>query len=340
MPRPRARLLAGAPLIDAGLIEIEESDRPFLTRDLRVPDSVTMFLLGDDRPDELLLPLLGDSGPAAGGDPVALARALRAGSRLAYLREARDGSAAGLGRRRVRRGLGSCGGARPAAGWRPTPMSPRAATCAGREARLRGAGLVAGPLDVLVARGPAAVRAFAELGWPTVLYGTCSWNPSHSRGVPVLVDVGLATPDERAAWWRASLEHANANGLDAAAETAQFRLSPQQIARAALAAQQQAALRGEPVTASDLRAGARAQNASELERCARRVAPVVDFEDLVLPGEQVARPARARRTRASPRARARRVGPRQPLVEGPGHHRAVRRRLGHGEDDVGRGRRG
>ena len=42
------------------------------------------------------------------------------------------------------------------------------------------------------------------------------------------------------------------------------------------------------MTPTDLRAGARAQNASELERCARRVSPVVDFDDLVLPGEQVA----------------------------------------------------
>ena len=83
----RARLQAGAPLIDSGLVEVEETERPFLTRGLRVPDRVTMYLLGDDRPDELLQPLLGESGPAAGGDPAALAGALRAGSRLAYLRE-------------------------------------------------------------------------------------------------------------------------------------------------------------------------------------------------------------------------------------------------------------
>jgi SpoVK/Ycf46/Vps4 family AAA+-type ATPase len=104
----------------------------------------------------------------------------------------------------------------------------------------------------------------------------------------VLVDVSLASPEERAGWWRASLAGGATEGLDAAAETTQFRLGPLQIARAALAAQQQAALRGGPVTPTDLRAGARAQNASELERCARRVSPVVDFDDLVLPGEQVA----------------------------------------------------
>jgi hypothetical protein len=147
---------------------------------------------------------------------------------------------------------------------------------------------VAGPLDLLVARGAAAVRAFAELGWPTVLHGTCSWNPAHSRNVPVLMDVELATHDERAAWWRTSLEDGELAGVDVAAETAQFHLAPKQIARAAFSARQQAALRGEPVTPDDLRAGARAQNAAELERCARRISPVVGFDDLVLPGEQVA----------------------------------------------------
>jgi hypothetical protein len=283
----RARLQAGAPLVDAGLVEIEETERPFLTRGLRVPDRVTMYLLGDDRPDELLLPLLGESGPAAGADPTSLARALRAGAQLAYLREARDGSAAGV----AVAALAELSAPAVILDLRRLAADADVAAiarCAGREARLRGAGLVAGPLDVLVGRGAPAVRVFGELGWPTVLYGTCSWNPAHARGVPVLAEVGLASPEERAGWWRASLANAAGDGLDAAAETTQFRLGPLQISRAALAAQQQAALHGEPVTPADLRAGARAQNASELERCARRVSPVVGFDDLVLPGEQVA----------------------------------------------------
>jgi Winged helix domain, variant/ATPase family associated with various cellular activities (AAA) len=284
---PRARLLAGAPLIDAGLLEIEEGERPFLTRGLRAPDRVTMYLLGDDRPDALLQPVLGEAGPAAGGDPAALARALGQGSRLAYLREAREGSAAGLAVAALAE-LSAPSVVLDLRRVAPDADLAALASCAGREARLRGAGLVAGPLDVLVARGAPAVRAFAELGWPTVLHGTCSWNPTHSRSVPVLMDVGLATHDERAAWWRASLEDGEAAGADVTAETAQFHLAPKQIARAALSARQQAALRGEPVTPDDLRAGARAQNAAELERCARRISPVVGFDDLILPGEQVA----------------------------------------------------
>ena len=194
----RARLQAGAPLVDSGLVEVEETERPFLTRGLRVPDRVTMYLLGDDRPDELLLPLLGESGPAAGGDPAALAGALRAGSRLALpARGARR-----LGHRP--RGRGARRASAPAVVLDLRRLSPDAdvaaiASCAGREARLRGAAR-RGPARRARRRGAPAVRSFAELGWPTVLYGTCSWNPAHSRGVPVLVDVGLASPEERAGW--------------------------------------------------------------------------------------------------------------------------------------------
>jgi hypothetical protein len=282
----RARLLPGGPLIDAGLVELDETDRPFLTRGLRVPDRVTMFLLGDDRPDERLLPLIGEAGPASGGDPAALARALGTGSRLAYLREPRDGSAAGL----AVAALAALGAPALVLDLRriaPAEDVEELARVAGREARLRGAGLVAGPTDAIASR-PGGVRAFAELGWPTVLHGTGAWDPANSRGVPVLVDVALALPEERAAWWRASLDGEAGDGLDPAAETTQFRLAPQQIARAALAARQQAALRGGPVDGDDLRAGARAQNASGLERSARRVSPAVTFDDLVLSGEELA----------------------------------------------------
>jgi ATPase family associated with various cellular activities (AAA) len=283
----RARLTAGAPLVDRGLVEIEESERPFLTRGLRVPDRVTMYLLGDDRPDELLLPVLGESGLSSGADPEALARALRAGSRLAYLTEARDGTAVGLAVEALVR-LPAPAVVLDLRRISPETDLPALARCAGREARLRGAGVVAGPIDVLVARGAPAVRAFAELDWPTVLYGSASWNPAHARGVPVLLDVGLASPEERAAWWQASLDGTAESGLDVSAATMQFRLGPLEISRAARGAQQLASLRGELVTPADLRAGARAQNASELERCARRVSPMVDFADLVLPVEQIA----------------------------------------------------
>ena len=54
----RARLAAGAPLVDNSLVLIEDTDRPFLTRGIRVPDRVTAHLLGDDNPDPALTGVL------------------------------------------------------------------------------------------------------------------------------------------------------------------------------------------------------------------------------------------------------------------------------------------
>ena len=39
-----------APLIALGLVQLEEQERPFLTRSLRAPDRVVSALLGDERP--------------------------------------------------------------------------------------------------------------------------------------------------------------------------------------------------------------------------------------------------------------------------------------------------
>jgi hypothetical protein len=69
-----------------------------------------------------------------------------------------------------------------------------------------------------------------------------------------------------------------------AAATSAFRLRPEQVARAAGSAQIQATLAADGrITASHLGAGARAENGSALDRLARRVEPVVGWDDLVLP---------------------------------------------------------
>src|SRR3984893_2473834 len=50
----RSRLAPGAPLVDEYLVLVEESERPVLTRSLRVPDRVTAHLLGSDIPDAVV----------------------------------------------------------------------------------------------------------------------------------------------------------------------------------------------------------------------------------------------------------------------------------------------
>src|SRR5664280_2385921 len=57
----RARLGAAGPLVFGRLLEVQDAERPFLTRSLRVPDRVTAYLLGDAAPDSRLLPVLARS---------------------------------------------------------------------------------------------------------------------------------------------------------------------------------------------------------------------------------------------------------------------------------------
>ncbi|HUP86643.1 MAG TPA: ATP-binding protein [Acidimicrobiales bacterium] len=288
----RQRLTPSGPLVASGLVTIDDSDRPFLTRSLSVPDRVTAHLLGDDSDDHDLLHVLTPASPDAAPDPSAVARALGSGARLLYLREkpgssGRSLAAAALelaGRPIVAVDLGRLG---------PTEDPAVVARTAMRDARLRGAGLVAGPVEALAERGIGAVRAFADpaaapagadaqLLAPVLLIGRRSWEPSWSHDVPVLMDVDPPTTSDRAALWLRTL-NGSSGGLDASEVTRHFRLTPEQVTRAAEAARLQATAAGTTLGLDHLRSGARAQNAAGLENLAKRVVPRVGWEDLVLP---------------------------------------------------------
>lgn len=288
----RQRLTPSGPLVASGLVTIDDTDRPFLTRSLSVPDRVTAHLLGDDSDDHDLLHVLTPARSDAAPDPSAVARALGAGARLVYLRE-KPGSSGrslaaaaleALGRPAVALDLGRLG---------PNEDPVAVARIAMRDARLRGGGLVAGPIEALAERGLGAVRAFADPaaapagadGWlaaPVLLIGRRSWEPSWSHDVPVLVDVDPPTTADRAELWLRTL-NGSSGGIDASEVTRHFRLTPEQVTRAAEAARLQAAAAGTSLGLDHLRSGARAQNAAGLENLAKRVVPKVGWEDLVLP---------------------------------------------------------
>ena len=276
-------LAAGAPLVEGRLVVVEEQERPFLTRGLRVPDRVTAFLLGDDAPDAAIRDLLCacEPGPARGSH---LGAVLAAGDApLAYVRERPGTAAAPLAAAALlAAGLGVL--ALDLRRLRADEDVAALAAVVAREARLAGAGVLAGPLDALGARDPAAIRVFAELPATTVLFGPGNWDPAWSRQVPYRGEAEAPGPDERERLWAAELD-GQAAGLDAAAVTRPFRLTGEQVRRAALAATLQARAAGRPVEPDDLRSGARAQNAAGLERLARRIEPAVGFDDLVLPAE-------------------------------------------------------
>jgi hypothetical protein len=268
--------------MSAGLVLVEEPDRPFLSRSLRVPDRVAAHLLGDDRPDPAVAPLIRPSVILpVDGLPAALSSVLADGVRLIYLRERPGVSASAV----AAAALGAAGlGALivDLDHLNPAEELASVARTVGREALLTASAVVAGPVEAILDRAPGSVRAFAGLPAPVLLHGRAAWEPSWSRVVPLVVHDLTGSSAERLDSWQTSLGVDAPARLDEADVTTQFLLSAEQVDRAVTAARLQARLGGEAVNVDHLRAGARAQNGAGLERLARRIQPEVDWDDLVL----------------------------------------------------------
>ncbi|WP_436738190.1 ATP-binding protein [Streptomyces sp. BBFR102] len=300
----RARFHPAARLLAHGLIEVDEPERPFLSRSLRVPDRVVAHLLGDDTPDPALdgtvrpLPCppgegAADTGAAYGADPLVrrLAEYLAERPLTVYLREHRDGD--GLAFAAV--ALGTAGipalhlspGERPA-GQRSQEHAPVERPQGERlpyrellrEARLTGRAVVVSPLPE---RPDELIRGLAADDVPVLLVDPRPYDPQWcERGRDPIV---LDAPRQRAGdlgVWRAALGPVEPE-FDLAPVVAAYRLGPGGIERAARSARERAAFDGAELSAGHLRLAARQQSASGLERHARRIRPDVGWTDLVLP---------------------------------------------------------
>ncbi len=276
----RARIAANAPLLDLGLVEVEDPERPLLGRALRVPDRVAAHLLGGESLDPDLSGVVGDARPHDGPPAGRLAHAVGSGLTLVHIREQSRGTGASValaalaraGRRGVELDL-----TRVVA--EPDPAA--LIRIAVREALLCHAGVVAGPVEALAATTPAALRRLVAAPVPVFAYGTSSWDPAWSDAVPLLAESTVPSAEQRAAIWREQLAD-DLGHLDPEA-TAHFVLGPTQVARAVQAARSAAVFAGSPAGPDELRSGARAQNAAGLERLARRIEPEITWSDLVLP---------------------------------------------------------
>src|SRR4051794_12781544 len=273
--------LQHGPLVRGALVMVDEPERPFPGRPLRVPDRVVRHLLGDDEPEPVLAAVLSTVPDVPWGDPEPLAGALGAGVTLAYLREPATGSGRVLAAEALRMvGLGAVlvDLTRLAA----MPDAESIARLAAREARLSRAGLVAGPVAAVRER-PSLLSMLLSDPLPLLLVGEKAWDPAWTAAPPLLVDVPLSTHAERQQLWQFALAGTNAR-RDSVQATEQFLLRPESVARAAASAQVQARLAADGViTGEHLRAGARAENGAALEVLARRVDPEVGWNDLVLP---------------------------------------------------------
>ncbi|MGW0756870.1 AAA family ATPase [Streptomyces sp. NPDC002814] len=215
----RFRLAPGAPLIEGGLVEVTEPERPPLSRVLVVPDRVTAHLLGSAQPDARLAGVLAE----AREDPTAeeaevhrTAAAAMTGVGLVHLRS-RGGDAEGL-----------AAAALHAAGLRPLALDavalarrpadvPELARATAREARLTGAGVVLGPLESLPAEPAERARTLWTLcaalrGIPLFTHGTGGWSPEWASDTPVTLTVPPPSPERQAVRWRHALERAAGNG--------------------------------------------------------------------------------------------------------------------------------
>jgi len=286
----RSRLAPGAPLVDEYLILIEEPERPLLTRSLRVPDRVTAHLLGSDAPDPVVSALSYTCEQAITEQTAPLVRWMKSidsPSRLAYIRERAGASGAALaasafhqvGRRTLALDLERL---------RAEDDLSMVAALTAREVGLTGGAVVAGPVEVLISKGLPGVRAFSEMAAMVVLVGARSWDPAWARDVPFVCEAPIPDAAQRADLWRRNLDGDTPAGLDLAGTMAQFRLTAEQVHRAALAARMEAHALDARLDEDTLKSGARAQNAAGLERLARRIQPAVGFADLVLPPDAMA----------------------------------------------------
>ncbi|MEV0736825.1 ATP-binding protein [Streptomyces sp. NPDC050549] len=280
----RARFHPTAPLSALGLLTVEEPERPFLSRSLRVPDRIVAHLLGDDTPDAALAghlhPLIAPRVPYDGQDPGGddefthfvgrLAALLADGPPLAvYLRERHEGDglvcvSAALDAARV-----------PALRFSgPVERVPELL----REARLGGRTVV---VSGLPDQPGALVKALTAVTDVSVVFaGARPYDPQWCESDPLI----LEAPRQRAAALRAwTAAVGEDDGFDVRATVAPYHLGADRIARAARAARGLAAFDGTPLTAAHLRLAARQQSASGLEQHARRIRPAVDWRDLVLP---------------------------------------------------------
>ncbi len=279
----RARLFADAPLQGGGLLVLEDTDRPFLSRGLRVPDRVSAHLLGEGedaaRGDPALADVLMPEPPAVESTLVAaLGRTILA-HQLAYLQELAGGAGRSIAVQSLR-----AGGAVPLCVDLPRLLVDRQAAtlvdAVRREARLVGGGIVAELPSTLEAAQVDLVRRLTAHPVVTILVGTQTWDPALSYADPVLAEVQPLPTDDRVAVWQAHLDPSLAEL--AAETTTAFRLPPEGVARAAAVATKLADLDDTAVRADHIRQAARAQNAAGLERLARRTPPDVTWQDLVV----------------------------------------------------------
>lgn len=287
-PKARQYLMEESPLLRSGLITVENRELPFLHRDLRVETDVVDFLLGGAS-QQGSLPLTSEEvvsliiAAAPSDDAERVAAILGHGTGLVYLVD-RPGS--------VAKALGAAAIAHLELPILSVELDLLAdevelvdiAKRSLRTARMRGAGLLIGPVDRLVSRETGVVRLLADADQPVVLVGNIGWDPRWSPKLPQLIQAPILDQLGRRHLLQGLAKSEGSdfylNGQQEMLE--QFTLRPEELVRSVTYGRSQAAALGRSMLASDLIDGARLQNSAGLERLTRRVHPFATWDDLVV----------------------------------------------------------
>jgi hypothetical protein len=278
-PVARQRFAADAPLLALGLAVLEEQERPFLTRSVRVPDRVVSALLGDPQPSAGVSVI--ESADVMNDWVQRLARMAGDGIGLVHIVDCTDCTAVALASSALVETTGAAVIAHLHDGLRDWSDVLADAV---RESALKGCGLVIDSLDTVLASDPRIVDRLAVLPRPVMLVGRKAWEPSWSATVPLSLEAPSLSLLERDEMWSRALEGRSV-AADTAEATSAFRLGPDRIRRAARAAVLAADYRGTGLAGEDLQWGARQQNSSGLRRLARRIEPSAGWSDLILESE-------------------------------------------------------
>jgi hypothetical protein len=280
----RERFSTSGALVRNRLIIVDETG-PALSQPFRVADRVLDYLLGSDRPDELVDRVTVASVSIVNEESEQVSASIRAGFTPVHLLEVESGAELAIGGAAIA-ALGldiltvDCS---EVEGHELADLCERLV----REAKLQVAGLVARLPEPPVASGlesqrfASAMAVLTRADWPIVLVSKRPWNPSWSPEPVISVQTNVLSPAIRDELWRACLPGMSPGEVSEATE--QYRLAPHLVIRAAQSAQARAAAGSRPLTAADIGFGVRSQNSSELERLARRCEPTVGWDSLVVP---------------------------------------------------------
>jgi AAA+ superfamily predicted ATPase len=316
----RTRLSPAAPLRRFRLVELSEEPGQravsLLDSTLRLEPRVAGFLLGDDAVDARLRPYAGIAAAEVSIDDLYFPEAFR--EQLAQVAE-QACSAAGAASIFYFQGSGGTGKRSAAAACCQAMARPLlivagkrvAASHAdefatlthliGREARLQGALLYWEDFDALLADEDDARLAdlFAvleALPGPVFVAGAAAWEPAGALRGCTFLRIPFPPPGarERLRIWQTAFPAAAAPPLDLSELSdvaGKFRLSGGQIRDAAATARNMAVARAPAaplVTAADLHAACRFHSNRKLAELAVPITPHYTWDDIVLPGDQMA----------------------------------------------------